>query len=52
MPNGLTLVANEIEGIDGGALIGKDFSVVARRLANLQINANGEIDPSSAAASV
>jgi hypothetical protein len=52
MPNGLTLVANEIEGINGGALIGKDFSVVARRLANLQINTNGEVDSASPAGSV
>jgi hypothetical protein len=52
MPDGSTLVANEIEGADGGALTGKDFSVIARRLANLQINANGQLDPPISSGSI
>jgi hypothetical protein len=38
MPAGLTLVANEIEGENGGAVTGSDFSIVARRLANLRVD--------------
>ncbi len=40
MPNGLTLVANEIEGENGGSLTGSDFLIVARRVANLRVDVN------------
>jgi hypothetical protein len=41
IPDGLTLVANEIEGENGGSLTGSDFSIVARRVANLRVDVNG-----------
>jgi hypothetical protein len=41
LPAGATLVANEIEGLGSAALVGPEFSVVARHLANLTIDASG-----------
>jgi len=41
MPPRSTIVANEIEGLNGGAIVGSEFSVVARRLANLTVDASG-----------
>jgi hypothetical protein len=52
MPSGSTLVANEIEGTNGAALVGNDFSVLARRLANLRIDVSGRADPPTSAGSI
>jgi hypothetical protein len=50
VPDGLTIIADEIEGENGGSLTGNDFSIVARRLANLQVDVNS--GPSGRAGSV
>jgi len=41
VPVGATLVANEIEGRDGGVLVGPEFSVVAQYLRNMTVDAGG-----------
>jgi hypothetical protein len=41
-PDGATLVANDIEGIRQGALVERDFSVVARKMSNLTVDVSAE----------
>ena len=52
IPENATLVANEIEGVRGGALIGKEFSIVARRLANVTVDVGGDREPGAEAGEV
>jgi hypothetical protein len=52
VPDRAALVANEIEGEQGGSLIGKEFSIVARRLANITINVGGDREPGAEAGEV
>ena len=52
VPVRATLIANEIDGIRGGALIGSDFSVVARRMSNLTIDVRRTAEAGSDAGSV
>jgi hypothetical protein len=47
-----TLVANEITAINGGALTGSDFSVVARHMANVTIDVSGSRKPGASPGSV
>jgi hypothetical protein len=47
-----TLVANEITALNGGALTGSDFSVVARRMANVTIDVSGSRKPGASPGSV
>jgi hypothetical protein len=41
VPERATLVANEVRAINGGALVGSDFSIVARHMANTLIDVSG-----------
>jgi len=52
LPVGATLVANEIEGIGNAALVGSEFSIVARHLANLTIDASGGREAGASAGTV
>jgi hypothetical protein len=52
MPSNATLVANEIEGIRSGGLAGTGFSIVARRVSNLTIDASGNGETGSVAGSM
>jgi hypothetical protein len=52
VPPGSTLVANDIFAINGGSLVGTDFSVVARRMANLTIDVSEGIHGNTSAGSV
>ncbi|MBM0105827.1 hypothetical protein JM946_13890 [Steroidobacter sp. S1-65] len=42
VPIGAVLVANDIEGMGAAGLVGTKFSIVARRLSNLTVDASGE----------
>jgi hypothetical protein len=52
VPDRATLVANEITAINGGGLVGADFSVVARHMANMQIDVNGLRAPGASPGSI
>jgi len=52
IPDRATLVANEITAINGAAMVGSDFSVVARRMANMQIDVSGSRAPGASPGSV
>jgi hypothetical protein len=52
IPSGATIVANEIVGVRGGALIGTDFSIVARRLANIKVDISAARAPEAVAGTV
>jgi hypothetical protein len=52
VPSQVTIVANEVEGLRGGAIVGADFSIVARRLANITVNASGGREPGTTAGTV
>ncbi len=44
---GSVIVANELSALRGGALVGRDITVVARRIANLSIDASGGQAPAA-----
>jgi hypothetical protein len=44
VPAGSTLVANDVYGINGGAIVGSDFSIVARKMANLTVDTSGNAE--------
>jgi hypothetical protein len=52
MPPGATLVANDIEGTGAAAIVGKDFSVVARRMSNMTVDGSGSLALNSSAGNV
>jgi hypothetical protein len=52
VPDRATLVANEITGINGGTMVGSDFSIVARHMANMQIDVSGSRSPGALPGSV
>lgn len=45
VPSRAVIVANEVEGERNGALVGTDFSVLARRLANVTVDASAAREP-------
>ncbi len=47
-----TLVANEITAVNGGALVGSEFSVVARHMANVEIDVSGSRSPDASPGSI
>ncbi len=52
VPTDVTLVTNELLGINNAKLIGTQFSVVARRIANLIIDVSGQQDTGKTAGSL
>ena len=52
VPERAALVANEITAINGGALVGSDFSIVARHIANMLIDVSGSRAPGASPGSV
>jgi hypothetical protein len=52
VPSGSAIVANEIEGERGAALVGTDFSVIAQRMANFAIDTSASRAPGAAAGTV
>src|SRR5262249_1182772 len=52
VPARAVLVANEVSGIRGGALVGSEFPIVARRLANLTIDGSGTRESGASAGTV
>jgi hypothetical protein len=52
VPERAALVANEVTAINGGALVGSDFSIVARHMANMLIDVSGSRAPGASPGSV
>lgn len=46
------IVANELSAVRGGALVGRDVTIVARRMANVSIDASGSQSPPTSAGKV
>ncbi len=52
LPTGSVILANEVSALRGGSFVGRDITIVARRMANVEIDVSGKREPPLSAGSV